>query len=568
MFLNVSNSFDRMLFVLRYVIYLVLLFLFSDIEIMASGCVTQVELTISCTKLLSKDALSKSDPICVIQCFEESSKTWFELDRTEHIRNTENPVFSKKVTIDYYFEEIQKLRFQVFDIDNSTSTLKDDDFLGKLKCTLGNIVSAKTYQQALMLKGKKQAGKSLIKIVAEEISDNNELALTVKGSKLDNKDFMGKSDPFLEFWRENDDKTWSLAHRTEVVKNSLDPVWKTMTIPMHSLCKGNYSNKIKVICSDWDDDGGHDVIGEFYTSVTEIENAVKPIEFKCINEKKKAKKSSYKGSGTIIFQASRIQKTFSFLNYIFGGLQINFTVGVDFTGSNGDPSDPHSLHYQDNNYLNEYMQALLAVGSVIQDYDTDKLFPAFGFGAKVPPGNRVEHEFPLNFNPTNPYCKGVLGIVQAYQQAIRQVKLWGPTNISPIISHVAKFALEAQNAQTSPQNYFVLLIITDGVITDIAETLTAIVNASHLPMSIIIVGVGTADFTAMEMLDGDGGVLKSPQGHKAIRDIVQFVPFHEVKMNGPTGLAKAVLAEVPAQVTRYFKQKGMEPGPSSRLQQK
>ena len=77
------------------------------------------------------------------------------------------------------------------------------------------------------------------------------------------------------------------------------------------------------------------------------------------------------------------------------------------------------------------------------------------------------------------------------------------------------------------QQYFVLLIITDGVITDLNETRQAIVNAAKLPMSIIIVGVGGADFGAMEFLDGDGGSLRSPTGEEAVRDIVQFVPFRQ-----------------------------------------
>lgn len=72
-----------------------------------------------------------------------------------------------------------------------------------------------------------------------------------------------------------------------------------------------------------------------------------------------------------------------------------------------------------------------------------------------------------------------------------------------------------------------LLIITDGVITDLDETRQAIVNAAKLPMSIIIVGVGGADFSAMEFLDGDGGSLRAPSGEVAIRDIVQFVPFRQ-----------------------------------------
>ena len=45
------------------------------------------------------------------------------------------------------------------------------------------------------------------------------------------------------------------------------------------------------------------------------------------------------------------------------------------------------------------------------------------------------------------------------------------------------------------RNYFVLLILTDGIITDLDLTIAAIVKASNLPMSVIIVGVGNEDFS-------------------------------------------------------------------------
>jgi len=47
------------------------------------------------------------------------------------------------------------------------------------------------------------------------------------------------------------------------------------------------------------------------------------------------------------------------------------------------------------------------------------------------------------------------------------------------------------------------------------------VSASNLPLSIIIVGVGNADFEAMEELDGDTVRLTAPDGRVAARDIVQ-----------------------------------------------
>ena len=58
----------------------------------------------------------------------------------------------------------------------------------------------------------------------------------------------------------------------------------------------------------------------------------------------------------------------------------------------------------------------------------------------------------------------------------------------------------------STQQYFILLMLTDGVISDMPNTIHAIVRASRLPMSIIIVGVGKADFSAMDKLDCDEGL--------------------------------------------------------------
>ena len=65
------------------------------------------------------------------------------------------------------------------------------------------------------------------------------------------------------------------------------------------------------------------------------------------------------------------------------------------------------------------------------------------------------------------------------------------------------------------------------------ETLCSIVRASQFPMSIIIVGVGDADFTAMDKLDSDDKLLKDPYGGKARRDIVQFVPMRDLANVSP-----------------------------------
>lgn len=54
------------------------------------------------------------------------------------------------------------------------------------------------------------------------------------------------------------------------------------------------------------------------------------------------------------------------------------------------------------------------------------------------------------------------------------------------------------------------------------------------------VGVGTADFSFMEQLDGDDVRIANAQGTKASRDIVQFVPFREFTNKGFHALAREV----------------------------
>merc|ERR1712002_1017989 len=71
-------------------------------------------------------------------------------------------------------------------------------------------------------------------------------------NKLDKKDFFGKSDPFMVFYRSNEDGTYTICHKTEVVKNTLDPVWQAFKIPVRALCNGDYDRSIKVEVYDWD----------------------------------------------------------------------------------------------------------------------------------------------------------------------------------------------------------------------------------------------------------------------------------------------------------------------------
>lgn len=85
------------------------------------------------------------------------------------------------------------------------------------------------------------------------------------------------------------------------------------------------------------------------------------------------------------------------------------------------------------------------------------------------------------------------------------------------------------------------------------QTIDIIVNeASNLPMSIIIIGVGNEKFKMMKKLDSDKHLLVGSKGKQAARDVVQFVRFKKYIQMGPEVLAEKVLREVPEQFLSYM----------------
>jgi hypothetical protein len=170
------------------------------------------------------------------------------------------------------------------------------------------------------------------------------------------------------------------------------------------------------------------------------------------------------------------------LEYIAGGLQIEIMVAIDFTASNGDPQSPQSLHYMNPHAFNKYQDAIINVGEILEKYNHTKMFPSYGFGAKLPDG-KVSHCFALNGSSSDPRCGGVQGVLDTYSKCLPNIQLFGPTNFAEVITVAAN---QARRAAT--HEYVVLLIITDGEISDLDKTIDAIVQASNLALSIIIVG--------------------------------------------------------------------------------
>lgn len=532
---------------------------------------SRIELSIACDNLRNMDfgIGNKSDPFVVV--YLHRNNEWQEIGRTvrglrttircnnkfiashstclvlahqEIIANQLNPRFVKLIPMMYNFEEVQLLGFKVYDVDTSFTSnssesidLSKQDYLGECMCYLAEIMggAGQTRTMALTDRGQTVQGWGTLTVTAEEMSNQNAIVrLRMRATGLPKMDFFGKADPFLIFNRLKEDRQGVKkvpCFKTEVKLRTYNPAWDVIEVNIQRLCNGDLYRPILIECYDWDSDGSHDYIGERQVSLNEILGIVTPEaktarrnELALVHKDKPRSTHSY---GSLIFEECAIIPKPTFLDYIAGGCQMNFMVAIDFTASNGDPGTPGTLHYIDptGHQLNQYQQAILAVGDVLQYYDTDKRYPLWGFGGKPVPGEPANHCFALNGYEDNPEVEGIHGILAAYSHAVQHVQLAGPTLFANVIGTAAAIAASAESQITqAQQQYFVLLILTgtfaslagasgcpdvadywccclpDGIINDMDNTISQIVYAANLPLSILIVGVGDADFRAMEVL--------------------------------------------------------------------
>ena len=473
----------------------------------------------------------------------------FTLGTTETIKNNENPIFNTSIPIEYVFEVNQQLTFTVFDFDRGSG----DDTIGWGTCNMGNILSATNGFYAIPLQNKSTAAGTLQVRYEKIASSNMSFVFNIGCQNVKDVETFSKSDPFLRIYRaapgigygmdpsQYSEDSWTKIHDTECVKDNLNPVFREFSINGGRLCQNNPDSPIKFEIWDYSNRGYHEIIGKGFTTLNKMLQGVDRTIL--------TRNSNGKNTGTVNINKIQTIVDYDIIDYVRAGMTMNLAIGIDFTGSNGEPSSSSSLHYISNN-LNQYQRAIKEIGQIIVAYDSDKIVPSYGFGAIVR-GN-TKHVFPLSLEG-DPNVQSWEGTLQAYAKCLKSVTLSGPTNFAPLIRTVKESVQGSFNR--NPKAYTVLLIITDGQITDMSDTTREIADASKVPMSIIIVGVGEDDFGQMESLDGDS---KRASGLGSSRDIVQFVNFNTCKGNGPL-LAETVLKELPSQVNQFYRSIGMQP---------
>lgn len=456
-----------------------------------SNKITRVQLTLYAQNLKNVAGLGKgtSDPYAVVTLIASDPRdTPQVLGQTEVIENTLSPRWTKHFLIDFALGKPTRVNVGIYDETRKAKTNKP---MGSAVFEIGEMLGSRGGIKAKKLK---HGGTVFCRVEKAHEQDTGTFDFTLRGIKLKNVDgFLGKSDPFFEVSRliqAAGGPSWQPVYRSKHMLNDLNPKFAPASISLNELCDGDKNKPILITMWDWEKSGKHSPMGSFETTVNALMNAkthsgtddVKTMDttnaFHLIRKKKDfgmivvtaasiSGESSASASGAPLAAArvaplpsqptvppsSYLQYTApllppiapparpKFVDYISGGCELQMTVAIDFTGSNGDPRRPGTLHYiHRDGQLNDYEKALSAVGSIVAKYDNDQMFPALGFGAKY--NGVINHCFQLGREAE---ARGISGILEAYRGTFQTgLTMSGPTIFSEVIDFAAAQARSKQ----------------------------------------------------------------------------------------------------------------------------
>jgi len=558
--------------------------------------VEKLQLTLHATGLKNVAGLGKgtSDPFAIVTLLATGpGEKPRVLGKTEVIKNSLSPKWTTSFLFDYSFGKETFINVSIVDEVRKQS----DKPMGSAVFEIGDILGSRGSTKAKKLK---KGGILYARISKAPPRSAGKLALCLQGIKLKNVDgLFGKSDPFFEVRRTYDGAgggSWTPVYRGKHIKNNLNPKWEPASIDVNALCDGDLNRRIQVAVFDHEKNGKHNTMGAFDTTVNELVKSVggkfalkkgsKSYGTITVDECKiigadtssvlKPPSAPAVGTSTVPAVASYQPSVMpvpvpvadfgnmnlggqplpvpvpppnkpTFVDYISGNCDLTMCVAIDFTGSNGDPRRPGTLHhFSHHGQMNGYEKAISAVGGIVAKYDSDQQFPVYGFGAKY--DGVVRHCFQVG---PSKEVHGIKGILDAYKGVFKTPLIMsGPTVFTEVIQLAASQA--KQRYQINPLSYSILLLLTDGAVTDVEATKQVLASVADAPLSIVIVGIGNADFSAMQFLDD----FETRSGVN--RDIVQFVQFNAHEHN-KTSLTRATLEEIPDQLVQFFYSRGIMP---------
>jgi hypothetical protein len=145
--------------------------------------------------------------------------------------------------------------------------------------------------------------------------------------------FFGGTNSFFRIFRKRHQDEL-LVYESEVVA-STNPKWREFRISERRLVSNDKEKELELRVYNFSKTGKHEIIGSVFFKLKNVATGAK---FDIIDQSK-----GRRGALTIDQYLNRVQHQFG--DFMDSGLQLSLVTCIDFTASNGVPSDKASLHY-------------------------------------------------------------------------------------------------------------------------------------------------------------------------------------------------------------------------------
>ncbi|WKX93637.1 hypothetical protein Q1695_011137 [Nippostrongylus brasiliensis] len=515
-----------------------------------------IDISIVVSDLVGPDHLTRVN--CVLWHNDtENEKHWRHVGTTNPAVVFSRSVdFEDKISFKYVFEKAQLIRLDICRLHDGAIASGSDDVIGSCIFKVDELIGSfglqlrrslfKSVSIAQSLQANRQSLQmiGMVVISAQMPEKEQPIIVQLHGRSLDRKDLIwDETAVFFRVFRleeGKDEDELVLLYESEAIKNHSHPQWAEFRLGTQDAAD-NRNRLLEVWVMYRDVDGSEGYIGKFLTSYAKMKYGPGPDNvYMVINELKQHQKKNYDNSGRMELVKFTDVSFFSFLDYIVSGTQLHYEVAVDFS-SETPPSESDQSRFEADLQL-----AIRAIGGILRDYTPNRLFAAFGLGAKTPPTFHEAHEFHLNFN-IDPICRGLDGVIESFRKALSLVTPMRTAKFAPIVSYATRLS---HRSGFRGLHYHVLTIFTRGTPTDLKEFSSAIAAASDAPLSVLIVGVGNGDFSHLVKL-----AAKRKEG---TRSLLQFISLAEIVepndsiSENRSRIAQKALRAVPEQMTEFM----------------
>ena len=322
-----------------------------------------LRLTFSCKALPNMDTFTRTDGLAVLH--EKKGRMWQMIGMTEVIMDNLDPSWVKCFDVQFKFEEQQTFKVVVYDVDNvdNLRNFSEHSLVGEVEFTLHEVVTAR--DQILAKNISRQKKDAMIEIYGEEVQQDIGSEQGLFTPLITTSDYALKGNVlFLIVYKQHvaesmpgrNNAKWIPVYKSEI-KSSADRSslqkfqFNQFTLLVSDLCGQDHDQEIKIELFISMKNGKHKNVGNLLFTINDLKND--PNASFDLSEKTQLQ-----------FQNLSFQRRNSFLEYIFGGCELNLAVAIDYTLSNGDPRESDSLHCANLN-RNEYYKALKAVMDIL-----------------------------------------------------------------------------------------------------------------------------------------------------------------------------------------------------------